>query len=112
MVVAGTGEDAIKHLFPGGGLKGSFQLLIVDIMLPKGSGECVAATVKPESMGMEVLQRLEETSGSVPVIVVSAIVDESARREITKYSFVKDVMKKPVKTQELLDAIAAATKVG
>jgi CheY-like chemotaxis protein len=111
VVVAETGEEAIDYLFPSGDSKGSFQLLILDIMLPKGSGQRVEATVKPESMGVEILHRLGGSSVSIPVIVLSAIVDETARREITEYSFVKNVIKKPVKTQELLDAIAAATKV-
>jgi len=93
--------DAVQEASDSGG---PFELIILDIMLPKGVGNRVDDTVRPAVMGEEVLRKLGSMA-TVPVICVTAIADEPLRSRLQKAECVKGVLKKPIRIQELLEKI-------
>lgn len=110
VVVAGTGEQALAAIETALIENDPYNVVILDIMLPKGEGQRIDVDMRPELMGVEILCRMDKPEIGWPVVGVSAIADEQLRRTISEdYPFVVEVLKKPVKMDELRIAISRAT---
>ena len=68
-----------------------FCCIITDLLMPQMSGQ-------------ELLQRLREMSSSIPVIVISADVQESTREECFQLG-VKHFLSKPLSKSELIETL-------
>lgn len=65
----------------------------------------------PEMGGIELLEDLDNRGIKLPVIVVTADIQETTRQRCLELG-VSTVLNKPPKAQELLDAIEAVLKTG
>lgn len=109
VTVAKTGEAALEEIGEAVDSGEPYDVVILDIMLPKGEGRRIDEDIRPEFMGEEVLRRMREHQLCWPVVGVSAIADERLRARIChNYSFVVDILKKPVTRQELWVALSRA----
>ncbi|MFH0911291.1 MAG: response regulator [Planctomycetota bacterium] len=71
------------------------DLLITDIMMPGEDGEELTAAFK-------------KIAGGLPVLIVTAVSDESKLNRLRQYPNVRGVLKKPVTREELLGAVDRA----
>lgn len=107
--VKSTAESALDTISSAKSTEPAYELMILDIMLPKGEGTRMPEDARPELMGIELLRQMAQRRVIVPTVAVSAVADEGVRAQIrTEFAFVADVLKKPVKLEELREAIASA----
>ena len=106
-----SGEDAIESLREASETGTPFDVVLLDIMLPKGEGVRIGPDTRPELMGEEILRQVAAMGLAVPFVGVSAIADEPLRNRLTRdYHFVDAVLKKPVGMDELVEAMYDAIK--
>jgi twitching motility two-component system response regulator PilH len=86
---AASGADALAELAAGG-----VDLLLLDLLMPGMDG-------------MAVLSELRSRGSGVPVVVVTADIQESTRSRVLALG-ARSMVNKPVNREKLLDAIAAA----
>jgi CheY-like chemotaxis protein len=108
--VAKTAEAALTEIQEALDEDRPYDVVILDIMLPSGEGDRIDSDMRPELMGEEILRWMRRNEACWPVIGVSAVADQQLRDRICKeFGFVVDVLKKPVKMDELETAISGAT---
>ncbi len=106
-----TGEDALEAILASE-LTEPYDVVLLDIMLPKGEGSRIDPSTRPELMGEEVLDQMKSQGVSTPVVCVTCVADDRLIKRLrTEYSFVKEVLKKPVTIVELERAIDCALGV-
>ncbi len=77
-------------------------------MLTKHSPDCILLDLlMPELDGFGVLKSLQENGSNIPVIVLSADIQETVSEECLKLGAVK-ILRKPPKAPEILDALEKA----
>lgn len=83
VTTAKDGEEALRQLK---GANNNFDLIILDIMLPRGyaSGSpSISDDIKTGDMGIEVLRQLrKEIKKHIPVIVLSAVSDDEIKSKV------------------------------
>jgi len=108
--LVGSGEEgmgAITEAWSSGDTAG--LVVFLDVMLPKGAGDLIDPMTRPELMGEEILHQMKSKGISIPVVVVTAIADGELRRRLAEdYPFVSQVIKKPVRSPELIKAYHGA----
>jgi CheY-like chemotaxis protein len=106
---AQTGETCLRKLRSAIKSEDPFDLLLLDIMLPRGEGSRINTMTKQKSMGAEVLLHVAADDMVAVVIGISAVADDELQDKlITKYSIVKSMLKKPVRIERLRSAISEA----
>lgn len=111
VVVNASGEEALETLYQAHVQHRPFDVILLDIMLPKGDGSRIAEATRPELMGIEILRHLETEGCRTPVVIITAIADAGVMDSIpAKYPFVAAILKKPVRMDDLREAIEMATR--
>jgi len=90
---AESGEEALKQL-----KKGSFNLMILDIMMPGMDGWEVCKKMK------------EELKLNVPVLMVTARADDSSKKLSEEVYKVKGYLTKPFLREDLIKAVQKIVK--
>ena len=108
VTVARDGEEAILHLQKD---NHDFGLIVLDIMLPRGSHEGVPAVgedIKTGEMGLEVLRQLRQEMGDeTPVIVLTAVIDDDLKARMLDYG-VEQYFTKPTSLTDFMNAVDTA----
>lgn len=107
--IAKDGEEALEKLKNG---SNRYDLIILDIMLPRGNGHAkkfVGEGIKTREMGLEVLRQLRAEDKSVPVIVLTAVSDEDMRMKIIELGL-DACFDKPVSLNTFLSSVEKALK--
>jgi len=111
VVVCGLAEDALARIEHAVAEGPPFQLVLLDIMLPKGEGTRITEGTRPERMGIEILEQMKRRNYAIPVVVVlTAIADSATLASLYQYRFVKGVLKKPVRLDELVEELQKAAR--
>ena len=111
VVQAGTGEAGLDAIDKAREQQQDFDIVLLDIMLPKGHGNRINPDVRQELMGKEILRTMNEQDVSCPVVGVSAVADQQLRDRIRQeYPFVSEILKKPVGMDELEAEIRRAVE--
>jgi CheY-like chemotaxis protein len=107
-----SGEEAIGLLETSADIRSSFDLVLLDISLPRGPGTWIDPTTRPERMGIEFLRWLSRRQATIPVLLVTALSDnetlDTIRRE---FPFVREILQKPVRLNELLAKVESTVPV-
>jgi CheY-like chemotaxis protein len=90
-LLAGDGEEALKIV-----RDEQVHLVLLDVHMPKLSG-------------LETLRRLKQTQWRVPIILLSAALDDSILRQ-ARMAQAFSVLPKPVSRAQITDVVAAAFK--
>ncbi len=111
VTLAASGEATLEAVEEAKQKSEPYDVVLLDVMMPKGEGKRIDPTVRPELMGEEVLRQMARPEIRWPVVGISAIVDQEFRNRVCdKYDFVKEFLKKPIKMDELRNAISKAVK--
>jgi CheY-like chemotaxis protein len=106
VVISRDGEEAIEQLKDGH----DFDLVITDIMLPRGNGHdknFIYRDIKTNEMGLEILRQLRDHDKTVPVIVLTASTDEDMRMKIMDLDVVA-CLYKPISLKAFLSSVEKA----
>jgi len=105
VVVSTDGEGAIRCLNGG---SHNLDLIILDIMLPRGDHEgspAVGDDIKTGEMGLEILRQLRiEMRDATPIIVHTAAIDDDLRARVLSYGVERHFCK-PVSLTDLIGAV-------
>ena len=110
VLVTTTGEETMRFLRTG---EHQVDLVILDIMLPRGQRSKDGTTyigwdVKAGEMGVDVLRQLrEEIHVDVPVIVVTAVIDDDLRIRAQEYGVTRYFVK-PISLSTFMDEVEEA----
>lgn len=106
VITACNGEEAIEKIEKAQQEKQLYDVILLDIMMPRGEGQKIDPSVSQETMGEEVLRQMGLFNLDIPVVVVTAVADHELTNRISReHSNVTDVLKKPIKMKELREAI-------
>jgi len=108
VTIVGGGEETIRSLKSG---NHDFDLIILDIMLPRGNHKgspVVGDNIKTDKMGLEILRQLrEKMNDETPVIVLTAVMDDDLKTEVTGYG-VEKYFVKPTALEDFMEAVEKA----
>lgn len=104
---AGDAEEALTQLKNG---QNKYDLVILDIHLPRGNGQAnnfVGDEIETREMGLEILRQLRDEDKSVPVIVLTAVTDEDTWTKIKELG-ITACLYKPVTLPTFLSVVDKA----
>lgn len=111
VIVVGEAEETIRRLDGGS----DFDLIILDIMLPRGNDQgspAVGDDIKTGKMGLEILRQLrEEMKLETPVVVLTAVLDDEPKTELMNLGAARYLVK-PASLEEFMEAVDAMLPPG
>lgn len=110
VVLNAAAEEALETLEQSYVEQRPFDVILLDLMLPRGVGSRVDQGARCERMGVEILRHMKGAGYRVPVVLTTAMGDLPATYKILdEYTFVSAILKTPVPFHEILSVIEQTT---